>query len=231
MSRRSAPRSSASRPPAPRAARRSAAPASTSAASRRRRCSTPPNISTRRPTARSPRWASRSTPELDLDAMHGQRMDAVKGLTGGIEFLFKKNKVDWLKGHASFTGTDTVKVGEQDRHARRTSSSPPARRSPRCRASRSTRSVVVDSTGALELAKVPEHMVVIGGGVIGLELGSVWRRLGAKVTVRRVPRPDPARHGRRSPQGSQQDLQEAGHRIHALDQGHRRRRSRARRRR
>src|SRR6478736_7166232 len=51
-------------------------------------------------------------PELDLDAMHGQRKDAVKGLTGGIEYLFKKNKVEWLQGHASFTGKDSVKVGE-----------------------------------------------------------------------------------------------------------------------
>ena len=58
-------------------------------------------------------------------------------------------------------------------------------------------------------------MVVIGGGVIGLELGSVWRRLGAKVTVRRIPRPDPARHRRRRPQGMQQDLQEAGLRLQA----------------
>ena len=52
-------------------------------------------------------------PELDLDAMHGQRRDAVKGLTGGIEFLFKKNKVEWLKGHASFAGADTVKIGDR----------------------------------------------------------------------------------------------------------------------
>ena len=52
-------------------------------------------------------------PELDLDAMHAQRKDAVKGLTGGIEFLFKKNKVEWLKGHASFESADTVKVGDR----------------------------------------------------------------------------------------------------------------------
>src|SRR3546814_12643755 len=49
-------------------------------------------------------------PELDLGTMHGQRKDAVKGLTGGIEFLFKKNKVDWLKGYAKFTSADTVEV-------------------------------------------------------------------------------------------------------------------------
>ncbi|RYD99811.1 MAG: FAD-dependent oxidoreductase, partial [Sphingomonadales bacterium] len=51
--------------------------------------------------------------ELDLEAMHAQRLDAVKGLTGGIEFLFKKNKVEWLKGRAAFTGADTVQVGDR----------------------------------------------------------------------------------------------------------------------
>jgi dihydrolipoamide dehydrogenase len=70
--------------------------------------------------------------ELDLDAMHGQRKDAVKGLTGGIEFLFKKNKVEWLKGHASFTGAHTVKVGDRTVRAKNiviaTGSSDPAAR-------------------------------------------------------------------------------------------------------
>ena len=64
--------------------------------------------------------------ELDLDAMHGARLEAVKGLTGGIEFLFKKNKVEWLKGHAKFTGKDSDRGRRQDLHARRISSSPPA---------------------------------------------------------------------------------------------------------
>ena len=53
------------------------------------------------------------SPELDLDAMHGQRKDAVKQLTGGIEFLFKKNKIEWLKGQASFEGPNQVKVGDK----------------------------------------------------------------------------------------------------------------------
>ena len=59
------------------------------------------------------------TPELDLEAMHAQRKDAVKGLTGGIEFLFKKNKIEWLKGHASFESADTVKVGDRKVQLRR----------------------------------------------------------------------------------------------------------------
>ena len=121
------------------------------------------------------------TPELDLDAMHGQRKDAVKQLTGGIEFLFKKNKVEWLKGYAAFTGADSVKVGDREVRAKNIVIATGSSVTPLPGVTIDQK-VVVDSTGALELAKVPEHMVVIGGGVIGLELGSVWRRLGGKVT-------------------------------------------------
>lgn len=122
------------------------------------------------------------TPELDLDAMHGQRRDAVKQLTGGIEYLFKKNKVTWLKGHARFTGKDSVEVAGQAVRAKNIVIATGSSVTPLPGVTVDQK-VVVDSTGALELPKVPEHMVVIGGGVIGLELGSVWRRLGAKVTV------------------------------------------------
>jgi dihydrolipoamide dehydrogenase len=121
------------------------------------------------------------TTELDLGAMHGQRRDAVKQLTGGIEFLFKKNKVEWLKGHAAFTGKDTVKVGDREVRARNIVIATGSSVTP-LPGVEIDQKVIVDSTGALELEKVPEHLVVIGGGVIGLELGSVWRRLGAKVT-------------------------------------------------
>jgi dihydrolipoamide dehydrogenase len=118
---------------------------------------------------------------LDLEAMHAQRRDAVKGLTGGIEFLFKKNKVEWLKGHAAFANKDTVKIGEREVRAKNIVIATGSSVTPLPGVTIDQK-VVVDSTGALELDKVPEHLVVIGGGVIGLELGSVWRRLGAKVT-------------------------------------------------
>jgi dihydrolipoamide dehydrogenase len=122
-------------------------------------------------------------PELDLGAMHGQRKDAVKGLTGGIEFLFKKNKVDWLKGYASFTSKDSVEVAGKTYRAKNIIIATGSSVTPLPGVEvDNDKQVIVDSTGALELAKVPGHMVVIGGGVIGLELGSVWRRLGAKVT-------------------------------------------------
>ncbi len=123
-------------------------------------------------------------PELDLDTMHGQRRDAVKGLTGGIEFLFKKNKVEWIKGHAAFTGPDSVVVGDRTVRAKNILIATGSSVTPLPGVDvDNAKGIIVDSTGALELAKVPGHLVVIGGGVIGLELGSVWRRLGAEVTV------------------------------------------------
>ncbi|MCW5646329.1 MAG: dihydrolipoyl dehydrogenase [Sphingopyxis sp.] len=123
------------------------------------------------------------TPRLNLPAMHAQRVDAVKGLTAGIEFLFKKNKVDWLKGYAAFTGKDSVEVAGKTYRAKNIIIATGSSVTPLPGVEvDNDKQIIVDSTGALELAKVPGHMVVIGGGVIGLELGSVWRRLGAKVT-------------------------------------------------
>ncbi len=124
------------------------------------------------------------TPKLNLPKMHEQRLDAVGGLTKGIEFLFKKNKVDWKKGRASFVDAHTLKVGDETVTARNVIIATGSSVTPLPGVEvDNDQQVVVDSTGALELAKVPRTMVVIGGGVIGLELGSVWRRLGAEVTV------------------------------------------------
>jgi dihydrolipoamide dehydrogenase len=119
---------------------------------------------------------------LNLDQMHAEKAKAVKELTGGIEFLFKKNKVTWLKGRAAFQDAHTVQVGEQAVTARNIVIATGSSVTP-LKGLEVDQRVVVDSTGALALPKVPEHLVVIGGGVIGMELGSVWRRLGAKVTV------------------------------------------------
>ena len=120
--------------------------------------------------------------EVDLDAMHGSRKEAVKGLTQGIEFLFKKNKIEWLKGHASFESADTVKVGDRKVRAKNIVIATGSSVTP-LPGIEIDQQRIVDSTGALELGQVPKRMVVIGGGVIGLELGSVWRRLGSQVTV------------------------------------------------
>jgi dihydrolipoamide dehydrogenase len=122
--------------------------------------------------------------ELDLAALQADKAEAVKGLTGGIEFLFKKNKVDWLKGYGAFKDAHTVTVAGKDYTAKNVVIATGSSVTPLPGVEvDNAKGVIVDSTGALALAKVPQHMVVIGGGVIGLELGSVWRRLGARVTV------------------------------------------------
>ncbi|MFM6829295.1 MAG: dihydrolipoyl dehydrogenase, partial [Novosphingobium sp.] len=122
--------------------------------------------------------------ELDLTAMQAQKLDSVKQLTGGIEFLFKKNKVTWLKGYAAFEDAHSVTVAGQKVTAKNIVIATGSGVTPLPGVTvDNDAGVIVDSTGALALTRVPDHMVVIGGGVIGLELGSVWRRLGAKVTV------------------------------------------------
>ena len=129
-------------------------------------------------------WGLGGEVTLDLARMMEEKTKAVGELTGGIEFLFKKNKVTWLKGHGAFVDAHTVKVGDDTVTAKDIviatgSSVTPL---PGVEVDNAAKRIV-DSTGALDLEEVPEHLVVIGGGVIGLELGSVWRRLGAKVTV------------------------------------------------
>nr|WP_315458637.1 dihydrolipoyl dehydrogenase [uncultured Sphingorhabdus sp.] len=119
---------------------------------------------------------------LNLDQMHAEKAKAVGELTGGIEFLFKKNKVDWLKGRAAFASANSIDVGGKTHTATNIMIATGSSVTPLPGVEIDQR-VIVDSTGALALPKVPKHMVVIGGGVIGLELGSVWLRLGAKVTV------------------------------------------------
>ncbi len=120
--------------------------------------------------------------ELDLAKMMARKDDMVKGLTDGVAFLLKKNKVTHINGTAKLTGTHTIDVDGQALTAKNiviatgsVSSGLPG--------VDVDEKQVVSSTGALELAEVPKSMVVIGAGVIGLELGSVWSRLGADVTV------------------------------------------------
>jgi dihydrolipoamide dehydrogenase len=122
--------------------------------------------------------------ELDLPTMLADKDKAVTGLTGGIEYLFKKNKIDWLKGHATFKDAHTVEVAGKSVTAKNIVIATGSSVTPLPGvAVDNDKGIVVDSTGALSFKKVPGHLVVIGGGVIGLELGSVWQRLGAKVTV------------------------------------------------
>ena len=122
------------------------------------------------------------SPSVDWKQMLSYKDEVIGQNTKGIEFLFKKNKVDWLKGWGSIPEAGKVKVGDEVHEAKHiviASGSEPSS----LPGIEIDEKVVVTSTGALELGKVPKKMVVIGAGVIGLELGSVYARLGTEVQV------------------------------------------------
>ncbi|WP_137125853.1 dihydrolipoyl dehydrogenase [Roseomonas sp. HF4] len=119
---------------------------------------------------------------LDLAKMQARKAEVVGANVKGVEFLFKKNKVTWLKGEGRITAPGTVQVSGTDYAAKHIVIATGSESTP-LRGVEVDETRIVTSTGALELAAVPKHLVVIGGGVIGLEMGSVWRRLGAQVTV------------------------------------------------
>ena len=127
------------------------------------------------------------TPKINVAQLQTQKQDSVNALTKGIEFLFKKNKADWIKGKGRITGPGAVEVTAADG----SKTSLTAKNIVIATGSEPTPlpgvafedGKVVDSTGALSLPAVPKKLIVVGAGIIGLELGSVWRRLGAEVTV------------------------------------------------
>ena len=122
------------------------------------------------------------TPKVDWKQMLTYKGETIEANTKGIEFLFKKNKIDWLKGWASIPEAGKVKVGDDIHEAKNTviASGSEVSTLPGVEIDEKT---VVSSTGALELSKIPKELIVIGAGVIGLELGSVYSRLGANVQV------------------------------------------------
>ena len=119
---------------------------------------------------------------LDLGAMMGRKDKIVGDLTKGIAFLFKKNGVDLIEGWASIPAPGKVQVGDDVFETKNILIATGSEPTP-LPGVEIDEIDVVSSTGALSLANVPEHLVVVGAGVIGLELGQVWSRLGAKVTV------------------------------------------------
>ncbi len=125
----------------------------------------------------------KATAKLDLKAMIARKDKVVLDLTKGIEGLFKKNKVDYIVGHGTITGANEVTVNGKDKLSAKNIVIATGSDVMPLPGVDIDEKKIVSSTGALTLEKVPEHLVVIGGGVIGLEMGSVWRRLGAKVTV------------------------------------------------
>ena len=125
-------------------------------------------------------------PRMDVAAMLARKDGVVKANTDGVAFLFRKNKVEWIRGFGRLTSPETLEVetaeGKQAiraTHVVLATGSVPVE----LPFLKFDHERIVDSTGALAFPEVPEHLVVVGGGVIGLELGSVWLRLGAKVTV------------------------------------------------
>ncbi|XP_072388561.1 dihydrolipoyl dehydrogenase, mitochondrial [Diabrotica undecimpunctata] len=135
----------------------------------------------------SERGVETSGVNLNLDKLMGQKSKAVTSLTGGIAQLFKKNKVTLIKGHGKITGPNQVTAVKEDGSTEvvNTKNILIATGSevtpfPGIETDEET---IVTSTGALSLSKVPQRLIVIGAGVIGLELGSVWSRLGSEVTA------------------------------------------------
>lgn len=128
--------------------------------------------------------------KLDVSKMQSRKDTVVGKMTKGIEFLFRKNKVEWLKGHARFTGAEAdtyslqIDTAEGPRAVQAShviiATGSKARHLPGMAVDNQ---LICDNEGALALGAVPKRLGVIGAGVIGLELGSVWRRLGSTVTV------------------------------------------------
>jgi dihydrolipoamide dehydrogenase len=122
------------------------------------------------------------TPKIDVKRLIAFKDEAVTGNTKGIEFLFKKNKIEWVKGEGRIVAAGKVQAGDRVLETKNIviATGSDVARLPGIEIDEKS---VVSSTGALALDKVPERLLIVGGGVIGLELGSVWGRLGAKVTV------------------------------------------------
>jgi len=120
--------------------------------------------------------------KLDLARMQASKAEVVTANVKGVEFLFRKNKITWLKGAGRITAPDTVDVGGTSYTTKAIVIATGSESVPLAGVTVDEKQIV-SSTGGLELDQVPGHLVVVGGGYIGLELGSVWHRLGAAVTV------------------------------------------------
>lgn len=121
--------------------------------------------------------------ELDLKAMMKRKSEITTGLNKGIEGLFKKNKVTYIQGFASFVNDNTIKIDQDQQISAKNIIIATGSEIMSLPGIEIDEEIIVSSTGALSLNSVPKKMIVVGGGYIGLEMGSVWRRLGAEVTV------------------------------------------------
>ena len=121
--------------------------------------------------------------EIDLATMMKRKSDITAGLNKGIEGLFKKNKITYIQGFASFINENTIKIDQDKQINAKNIIIATGSEIMSLPGIEIDEEVIVSSTGALSLTSVPKKMIVVGGGYIGLEMGSVWRRLGAEVTV------------------------------------------------
>lgn len=129
-----------------------------------------------------------SNVQLDLDKLMEQKTNVVKALTGGIAGLFKKNKVEWVKGHGKITGKNQVTALKPNGSVETTISTKNILIATGSEVTPFSgieidEKQVVSSTGALSLSQVPKRLIVIGAGVIGLELGSVWQRFASRYLI------------------------------------------------
>ena len=135
------------------------------------------------------------TPAIDMRQVHTRKDKIVAGLTRGVEFLFKKNKIDWIKGTARLAGPGKVEVVEGDKQTLTTTDVIIATGS----APRSIPDVVLDGTRiitsdeAIHLSEIPKSLVILGAGAVGVEFASIFRRFGSDVTlIELLPRITPA---------------------------------------
>src|SRR5262245_35895522 len=126
-----------------------------------------------------------SSPSLDMAQVHARKDRIVNGLTRGVEFLFKKNKVDWIKGTARLGGKGTVDVADGDRQTLQAKEIILATGS----AARSVPGIEIDhqriitSDEAIGLKEIPKTLVIMGSGAVGVEFASIYRRFGSEVTI------------------------------------------------
>ena len=187
----------------------------------------PPRCS-RRPGTPLPRWASASPRRSSIcPSMMNFKQQGIDGNVKGVEFLMKKNKIDVISGKGKILGTGKVEVtgGDGKTQTVETKNIVIATGSDvaRLKGIEIDEKRIVSSTGALSLDKVPAKLLIVGAGVIGLELGSVWHRLGAQGHRGGIPRPHPAGHGRRGRKAIPAHPRKAGLCVQARRQGHRRR--------
>jgi dihydrolipoamide dehydrogenase len=159
---------------------------------------------------------------IDMGQVHARKNKIVSGLTKGVEFLFKKNKIDWIKGTARLAGKGSVEIvdGEKQTLSAKeiiiaTGSS--ARGVPGITIDRKR---IITSDEAIHLPAVPKSLVIMGSGAVGVEFASIFRRFGSEITVNRAAAADRPARGRSCVCGAREGVQEAGHQRAHRDEGH-----------